>query len=248
MLQVQLIAGGEFALGTWPPAPRRRATGRKAAGHWPQGGVGHCGILAAMIVIGLTGNIGVGKSTVSSWLADRGAFVVDADKVAHSVMEPGGPAYAAVVEAFGPQILRDDGAIDRKALGAIVFADAERLAQLEAIVHPAVLARTQELLAGSDASVAVIEAIKLLEARNLLTLCDEVWVVTASRETILRRLMQSRGMDEAEALRRLAAQSSQEEKVRHATRVLSNDGSLAELDAQLQQMWYELTEKAAQAE
>jgi dephospho-CoA kinase len=199
-----------------------------------------------MIVVGITGNIGTGKSTAMAWLARKGACVVDADKVGHAVMEPGAAAYAQVVAAFGPGVLAPDGRIFRPALGAIVFADAAQLARLEAIVHPAVLARTQELLAGCSAPVAVIEAIKLLEARNLLRLCHEVWVVTASEETILRRLMESRGMDEAEARRRLAAQSPTSEKLRHATRVITNDGAPEELYAQLDKIWGELTEGQAQ--
>jgi len=199
-----------------------------------------------MIVIGLTGNIGTGKSTAIAWLARQGAFVVDADKVAHAVMEPGAAAYDAVVETFGSEILLPDGRINRQALGAIVFADPRRLAQLEAIVHPAVLAHTRQLLATSNARIAIIEAIKLLEARNLLQLCNEVWVITASEATILQRLMATRGMSEAEARRRLAAQSSQEEKVRHATRVLTNDGTREELHAQLALIWAELTIRAEQ--
>jgi len=199
-----------------------------------------------MIVIGLTWNIGTGKSTAIAWLARQGAFVVDADKVAHAVMEPGAAAYDAVVETFGSEILLPDGRINRQALGAIVFADPRRLAQLEAIVHPAVLAHTRQLLATSNARIAIIEAIKLLEARNLLQLCNEVWVITASEATILQRLMATRGMSEAEARRRLAAQSSQEEKVRHATRVLTNDGTPEELHAQLALIWAELTIRAEQ--
>lgn len=192
------------------------------------------------VIIGLTGNIGTGKSTVIRYLARKGAQTLDADRIAHEVMEPGGPAYAPVVEAFGAAILRADGAIDRAALGAIVFADSERLRVLEAIVHPAVFACTRTLLASSQAPVAVIEAIKLLESGRLLPLCTEIWVVTASEETQLRRLMETRAMSDAEARRRMAAQSSQEEKVRQATRVIPNDGTPAELYAHLDAMWAEL--------
>lgn len=196
-------------------------------------------------IIGLTGNIGTGKSTVIEWLARRGAYVIDADKVGHAVMEAGQPAYAGVLQAFGPGVLAGDGRIDRRALGALVFADPAQLARLEAIVHPAVLERTRVLLEAATAPVVVIEAIKLLEANNLLRLCDEVWVVTAAEETILLRLLASRGMDEAEARRRLAAQSPQGEKVRHpaVTRVVNNDGTPDELAAQLEQIWVELTDR-----
>lgn len=196
-----------------------------------------------MRVIGLTGNIGAGKSTAIAWLARQGAFVLDADRLGHAVMAPGLPAHDAVLQAFGPQVLAADGTIDRRALGAIVFADPARLAQLEAIIHPAVLARAEELIARSAAQVVVIEAIKLLEARNLLRLCDEVWVLIADEEIVLRRLMETRGMSEDDARRRLAAQSSQAEKLRHATRVITNNGTPDELYAQLQRIWAELTEQ-----
>ncbi|MCC7354682.1 MAG: dephospho-CoA kinase, partial [Anaerolineae bacterium] len=115
-------------------------------------------------VIGLTGNIGTGKSTVLAHLAELGARVIDADKVAHEVILPGGLAYDAVLAAFGPGILAASGRIDRTKLGAIVFADPQALARLESIVHPAVFARTQELIAAAKEAIVVIEAIKLLES------------------------------------------------------------------------------------
>ncbi len=201
-----------------------------------------------MRVIGLTGNIGTGKSTVLAYLAGKGARVIDADQVARTVVEPGEPAYSAVVDAFGPGILHPDGTVDRAALGAVVFRDPERLHRLEAIVHPAVFAHVGALLAEARANgpapVVVIEAIKLLESGRLLPFCDEIWVVTASEETQLRRLMRTRGMDAAEARRRLAAQSAQEEKVRRATRVIPNDGTPQELYARLDAIWDEITETA----
>lgn len=196
-----------------------------------------------MVIIGLTGNIGVGKSRVIAYLAQKGALTLDADRLAREAIEPGMPAHNAVVAAFGPAILRADGAVDRAALGAIVFADRARLEQLESIVHPAVFHLALDRLDASRAPVAVIEAIKLLEARRILQLCDEVWVVTASEETQLRRLMESRGMSVEEARQRLAAQSSQADKVRQATRVIDNDGTLAELYAQLDAIWADLVAK-----
>jgi len=188
----------------------------------------------------LTGNIATGKSTVLTYLQDRGAAVLDADKLAHAAMAPDGPAYDAVVAAFGTAIVGPGGVIDRKALGAIVFADAAQLARLEAIVHPAVFVLAQQALDATDAPVVVIEAIKLLESGRLLRLCDEFWVVVADEATQIRRLMESRGMDEAEARRRMAAQSSQAEKVKRAHRVIDNSGSPAELYAQLDAIWNEL--------
>ncbi|MCB9114191.1 MAG: dephospho-CoA kinase [Caldilinea sp.] len=192
------------------------------------------------LTIGLTGNIATGKSTVLTYLQDRGAAVLDADKLAHAAMAPDGPAYDAVVAAFGTAIVGPGGVIDRKALGAIVFADAAQLARLEAIVHPAVFVLAQQALDATDAPVVVIEAIKLLESGRLLRLCDEIWVVVADEATQIRRLMESRGMDEAEARRRMAAQSSQAEKVKRAHRVIDNSGSPAELYAQLDAIWNEL--------
>lgn len=192
------------------------------------------------LTIGLTGNIATGKSAVLAYLQQRGAAVIDADKLAHQAMAPGGPAYAPVVAAFGPTVVMADGAIDRQALGAIVFADAAQLAQLEAIVHPAVFELAQQVLAATTAPVVVIEAIKLLESGRLLRLCDEVWVVVTDETTQLQRLMTTRGMSEAEARRRMAAQSPQAEKVKHATRVIDNNGDWRALHAHLDRIWNEL--------
>lgn len=189
------------------------------------------------LTIGLTGNIATGKSTVLAYLRGRGAAVLDADKLAHAAMAPDGPAYADVVDAFGAAIVGPSGVIDRKALGTIVFADATQLARLEAIVHPAVFVLAQQALDATDAPVVVIEAIKLLESGRLLRLCDEIWVVVADEATQIRRLMESRGMDEPEARRRMAAQSSQAEKVKQAHRVIDNSGSPADLYAQLDAIW-----------
>lgn len=190
--------------------------------------------------IGLTGNIATGKSTVLAWLAGRGAAVIDADQLAHQAIAVGGPAYAAVIEAFGSSIVADDGSIDRKRLGAIVFADPTQLARLEGLIHPAVFELAQSILATVTAPVVVIEAIKLLESGRLLRLCDEVWVVTADEATQLRRLMQERGMSEAEARSRMAAQSPQAEKIKRATRVIDNSGGLDELHRQLEALWDKL--------
>lgn len=192
------------------------------------------------LTIGLTGNIATGKSAVLAYLQQRGAAVIDADKLAHQAMAPGGPAYAAVVATFGPTIIAADGAINRQALGAIVFADAAKLAQLEAIVHPAVFALAQQALAATTAPVVVIEAIKLIESGRLLPLCDEVWVVVADEATQLQRLMQMRGLSEVEARLRMAAQSPQAEKIKHATRIIENNGDWRALHAQLDAIWNKL--------
>ncbi len=191
-------------------------------------------------VIGLTGNIGTGKSTVLAMLHALGADVIDADRVAHEVMRPGTAAYQGIVDAFGPDILAPDGAIDRIKLGARVFREAAALQRLEAIVHPAVFAAIQALLAASQAPVVVIEAIKLLEAGLSVTLCDTVWVVTATHEQQVERLMRTRGLSQPEAEMRIQAQPPQEEKVKRADRVIDNRGTLAETAAQVEAAWQAL--------
>lgn len=191
-------------------------------------------------VIGLTGNIGVGKSTVMALLAELGAVGIDADKVAHQVMEPGQPAYQQVVARFGRQIAPDDGPIDRGRLGQIVFTDPAALADLEAIVHPAVFQVIQRRVAEAGASIVVIEAIKLLEAGLSRQLCQQVWVVTAPREQQIQRLMQTRGLSEAEAALRIDAQPPQAEKLAQADVVIENGGSLDEVRAQVERAWLEL--------
>jgi dephospho-CoA kinase len=161
----------------------------------------------------------------------------------HRAMAPGGVAYRAIVATFGNAIVATDVSINRPALGQIVFNDPTALQRLEAILHPAVYDLALAEVSQTEAPVVVIEAIKLLEARNLLRLCDETWVVTSSEETQLRRLHQERNMDAAEAQRRMAAQSPQAEKVRQADRVIVNEGDLAALFAQLDRLWSEIEHK-----
>ena len=176
--------------------------------------------------IGLTGPIGCGKSTVAAWLAGAGAAVVDADVVAREVTEPGEPALAAILVAFGPTVRRPDGSLDRAALAAIVFRDAGALRRLEAIVHPAVrprlLARVEAAEAAGAEAVA-IEAIKLVEG-GLAELCDEVWLITCGPEAQRGRLAK-RGMDGADADRRIESQADLGARVGpHATRTIATDG------------------------
>ena len=150
-----------------------------------------------------------------------------------------------MLAAFGDGIIGADRQIDRRRLGQIVFADAEALRRLEAIVHPAVFQLAQAEVAHSTAPVVILEAIKLLESGRLLTLCDEVWVVTADPAVQLARLLHQRGMSENEAIQRMAAQSPQVEKAKHATRVIENNGATPALQAQLDVIWAELLEKRA---
>lgn len=192
-----------------------------------------------MVTVGLTGGIGSGKSTVSRLLAGHGAVVVDADLVAREVVEPGTPGLKAIVEEFGDQVLRPDGALDRAALGELVFSDPQALARLNAIVHPLIGQRTTELLeqaaaAGTD---VVVHDVALLVENGLAPLYDAVVVVVAEPETQLARLTRLRGMSEDEARRRIAAQAPLGEKLAVATYVVDNDGSVEELAPQVDRLW-----------
>lgn len=189
-----------------------------------------------MFLIGLTGNIGTGKSTVGALLGERGAFVVDADLVYRELIEPGRPAFLAVVGLFGKGIVGADGRIDRPALGAIVFRDPVALARLEAATHPLVLARIDEILAARTEPVGVHEAIKLIESGGAER-CDEVWVVTAPRQVQIDRLVASRGLSVEEATLRVDAQPPVAAKVARADVVIVNDGSRETLAARVDAEW-----------
>jgi dephospho-CoA kinase len=190
-----------------------------------------------MLVVGLTGGIGSGKSTVSSLLARRGAVIIDADLAARKVVEPGGPAYAAVVERFGRGIVAADGTIDRPALAEIVFNDAAARADLEALTHPAVGALINEQLAaeaGTD-HVVVLDVPLLVESGRKGT--AGVIVVDCPPEIALRRLVEQRGMAEDDARRRVAAQVSREDRLAHADFVIDNAGSLGALERAVDDAW-----------
>jgi dephospho-CoA kinase len=191
-------------------------------------------------VIGLTGSIGCGKSHVLDTLVKLGAEGIDADKVAHEVMAPGAPAYEPIVEAFGRGILSEHGAIDRAKMGARVFRDPAALAQLEAIVHPAVYAETKRRVEESLAPAVAIEAIKLLEAGLSVGLCDEVWVVACSEAEQLARLARSRGMSADEVRRRRANQMAPELMAERADRIIRTDGTLKETEDEVLRLWVAL--------
>ena len=195
-----------------------------------------------MRVIGLTGGIASGKSLVSQQLAERGAVVIEADKVGHEAYRQGTETYRAVVEAFGREIAGPDGEVDRRALGAKVFADPEARRRLEEIVWPAMRSLMEERLAElrtQGASVAVLEAALLIEA-DWLPLADEVWLVTASPETARRRLMERNGLTAEQAESRLRAQLTNEKRRAYADVVIENDGSLEELRRAVDEAWSRL--------
>jgi dephospho-CoA kinase len=194
-----------------------------------------------MLKVGLTGGIGAGKSEVSRRLAELGAVIVDADRIAREVVAPGTDGLRAVVEEFGEGILAPDGSLDRAALGAVVFADPDRLAALNALVHPLVAARSAEVEAAAAPDAVVVHDVPLLAENGLAPLYDRVLVVDASEERRLERLTRLRGMSEADARARIAAQAPREERLAVADVVLDNDGPLQDLQAQIDRVWAELT-------
>jgi len=193
-------------------------------------------------VLGLTGGIGAGKSTVADLLADRGAVVIDADEVARSVVEPGGPAYDPVVRRFGEAAILDEhGRIDRARLAEVAFADDQARSDLNALIHPAVEAVVRDRLAELDrpGRVVVVQVPLLVEA-GWGRLADRVVVVDCPEDVAVRRLVDLRGMDEADARRRIAAQATREDRRAAADIVIPNDGTLAELRQRIAEAWDQL--------
>ncbi|MFD7509592.1 dephospho-CoA kinase [Streptomyces sp. NPDC059853] len=196
-----------------------------------------------MLSVGLTGGIGAGKSEAVRLLAGHGAVVVDSDRIAREVVEPGTPGLAAVVEEFGPGVLAADGSLDRAGLGRIVFADAGRLAALNAIVHPLVARRSAQLRAAAPEGSVVVHDVPLLTENGLADQYDLVVVVDASPATRLERLTRLRGMSEEDARARMAAQAGREQRLAIADEVLRNDGTREELAAQVDRLWERLQER-----
>ncbi|MDW8297915.1 MAG: dephospho-CoA kinase [Anaerolineae bacterium] len=197
-------------------------------GHW-----------ANKYVIGLTGNIAMGKSAVRKLLEHLGAYTIDADGLAHQTMVPGAPAYLPVVETFGRWILDREGKIDRSKLGAVVFSHPEALARLEAITHPLVSQGIDTLISRAKQPIVVIEAIKLLESK-LASQVDAIWVVDCKPELQLQRLIEKRGMSEQEARKRIEGQNPQREKLARANVVITNNGTPQELWTQVEAEWNKL--------
>ncbi len=197
-----------------------------------------------MKVIGLTGGIGSGKSTVSRLLAELGAGIIDADKVGHEAFKPDTEGWREVAAAFGRQILAADGKIDRKKLGEIVFGNPGSLERLNRIMHPGIhnMVKAQlEKYQRQGVEIIVLEAPLLIESGWASTV-DEVWVTVASEATVLRRLQERMGLSKPQSLARIRSQLSPEERARHADVTIDTDCDLDELKARVEELWQRLQE------
>ena len=197
-----------------------------------------------MLRVGLTGSIGSGKSAVSSRLAELGAVVVDSDLLAREALAPGSAGLRDVVAAFGADVLDSDGALDRAALGEVVFADDAARRRLEAIVHPRVRARAAELEGAAAAEAVVVHDVPLLVETGQADMYDVVVVVDVPDELAVRRLVEQRGMTEAAARARLRAQADRAERAAVADLIIDNTGTLADLDQRVNETWEQLTRRA----
>ncbi|WP_320781437.1 dephospho-CoA kinase [Streptomyces sp. CRN 30] len=201
-----------------------------------------------MLRVGLTGGIGAGKSEVARLLVERGAVLIDSDRIAREVVEPGTPGLAAVVDAFGAEVLAEGGGLDRPKLGSLVFADADKLATLNSIVHPLVRARSQELEGAAAEDAVVVHDVPLLAENGLAPLYDLVLVVDVAPDTQLDRLVRLRGTTEDDARARMAAQATREQRLEIADIVIDNDVPLADLELRVRDVWAELERRAGRSE
>lgn len=197
-----------------------------------------------MFRVGLTGGIGTGKSEVSRRLAAHGAVIIDADLLAREVVAPGTDGLAEVLAAFGPEVLRLDGSLDRPRLGDIVFADSRQRARLNAITHPRVAARMRELEQAAGDSAIVVHDVPLIAENDLAGSYDLVVVVDAPPRVQVDRLVRFRGMTRQQARDRMAAQASRAQRLAIAGIVIDNSGSQAELDRLTGELWTELRRRA----
>jgi dephospho-CoA kinase len=195
-----------------------------------------------MKVIGLTGGIGSGKSTVAGFMAELGAVVIDADKVGHEAFKPDTELWREVVAAFGTEVLKSNGEIDRNKLGQIVFGNPKLLSRLNQIMHPRIYDMVKfqtEEYQRQGVDVLVLEAPLLLEA-GWTSLVDEVWVTVAPESTVLRRLKEKEGLSQQQSLARIRSQLPSEERVKHADVVIDTDCRLDELKAKVKELWRKL--------
>lgn len=197
-----------------------------------------------MFRVGLTGGIGAGKSEVSRRLTAQGAVMIDADAIARAVVAPGTPGLAEVIAEFGDEVLSADGELDRERLGEIVFADPAKLARLNGIVHPLVGRRMREIESAAAPDAIVVHDVPLIAENKLAAGYDLVVVVDAPTRARLDRLVHRRGMTREQAQARMAAQASRKDRLAIADIVIDNSGSLAELDRQVSDLWFELRRRA----
>jgi dephospho-CoA kinase len=190
-----------------------------------------------MLMVGLTGGIGAGKSAVAKRLAELGAVVIDSDALAREVVQPGTPGLAEIVEVFGPGVLGPDGALDRPALARLVFGDAGQRRRLEAIVHPLVRARAAEIALAAPQDAIVVNDVPLLIEAGLPRLYQVVIVVLADEEVRIARLARDRGMSEADALARMATQANDQQRRAVADIVIVNNGDMESLRSQVDAAW-----------
>lgn len=197
-----------------------------------------------MYVVGLTGGMGSGKSTVARLLAELGAAVIDADEIAREVVEPGEPALDEIAQRFGHEVLRPDGALDRRALATVVFGDDEARADLEAITHPRIHTRIRERLEGHAHGRVVVLDHPLLVETGQHRHVDAVVVVTAPLETRVERLAAGRDIAPEDARARIRAQSDDDARLAVADHVIDNSGDLRALEVQVEALWRKLASEA----
>ena len=187
-------------------------------------------------ILGVTGNIATGKSTVVKMLSEKGAHHIDSDEVYHDLIAPGEPLLQKLVDEFGKNILAKDGSLDRKALGSIVFYNPKALLKLDEITHPAVIAESDRRALEIEDGVVILDAVKLIESGHA-DVCDQVWLVTAPMDTQVERLMRRNRIDDNEAWARVEAQPPLAPKIARADVVIRNDGTLDDLRKQVDAAW-----------
>ena len=189
-------------------------------------------------VIGLTGTMGAGKSTVSAYLREKGILVIDADEISREITRVGQPGYEAVRQAFGERFIKPDGSLDRRGLGQYVFADPKRLSKLESILHPVIVERMQAAMERFEGRTVVIDA-PLLHKVGLHNLCGEIWVVSAPEEVRIQRIIKRDGITRSEACERLQNQMAPDVLEDKADTVLKNDGTIESLHGQIDEVLYD---------
>ncbi|NTW05987.1 MAG: dephospho-CoA kinase [Peptococcaceae bacterium] len=196
------------------------------------------------MIIGLTGNIGSGKSSVARHLSLLGAEVLDADNLAKAAVEPGSPGLDGIVATFGLDIIKENGCLDRKKMARIAFTNPQALAKLEAIIHPEVEKKIQQKIAeyqqGKGKGKALVIEVPLLFETGMNKLMDEVWLVTSGEETQIERVMDRSKLSREEVVKRMGNQLSQQEKCKMADRIIDNSGSISKTIQQIEEIWLAL--------